>query len=127
MFTRRKDLSIPRSKVTNSVYDRLRPYTVPYTTVYIPYTLRIRPYFAVIHGPVLRSYMSVTVYGEIRRNTEIVYGAFTLVNARISYRIRSYTVVSSRFQKSVARLMYLISLLCFLKLHLLNQNSSHTY
>ncbi len=73
----------PRSTVTNSVNDRLRPYTTPYTTVYIPYTLRIRPYFSVLHGRVLRSYISVTVYGEIRRNTETVYGAFTIVNDRI--------------------------------------------
>jgi len=73
----------PRSMVTDSVYGRKRSYTVSYTTVYMPYTLRIRPYFAVIHVIVLRSYITVIVYGEIRRNTEIVYGAFTLVNDRI--------------------------------------------
>ncbi len=60
----------------------------------MPYTLRIRPYFTVLHVTVLRSYLTVIVYGEIRRNTEIVYGeirrnteivygAFTLVNDRI--------------------------------------------
>src|SRR5271170_2046384 len=32
--------------------------------------LRIRPYFAVLHGRVLRSYISVTVYGTIRSYTE---------------------------------------------------------
>jgi hypothetical protein len=69
--------------VTNSVYGRKQSYTVSYTTVYMPYTLRIRPYFAVLHVTVLRSYLTVIVYGEIRRNTEIVYGAFTLVNDRI--------------------------------------------
>ncbi len=73
----------PRSMVTDSVYCRKRSYTVSYTTVYMPYTLRIRPYFAVLHVTVLRSYLTVTIYGEIRRNTEIVYGAFTLVNDRI--------------------------------------------
>jgi hypothetical protein len=32
--------------------------------------LRIRPYFVVLHGPVLRSYISVPVYGAIRSYTE---------------------------------------------------------
>jgi hypothetical protein len=62
---------------------RIRSYTTPYTTVSILYTLRIRPYFAGFHVTGLRSYMSVTVYDEIRRNTVIVYGTFTLVNDRI--------------------------------------------
>jgi hypothetical protein len=35
-------LKYPRSSVTNSINARLRPYTTSYTTVYIPYTLRIR-------------------------------------------------------------------------------------
>ncbi len=35
---------------------------------------RIRPYFGVLHDPVLRSYFSVTVYGEIQCETVIVYG-----------------------------------------------------
>ncbi len=46
---------------------RIRSFTTPYTTVYMLFTLRIRPYFAVLHDPVLRSYISVAVYGEIRR------------------------------------------------------------
>jgi hypothetical protein len=62
----------PRSTVTDSVYGRKRSYTESYTTVYMPYTLRIRPYFAIKHVIVLRSYMSVTVYDEIRRNMETV-------------------------------------------------------
>ncbi len=83
VYVQIESLLSPRSTVTDSVYGRKRSYTVSYTTVYMPYTLRIRPYFAVLHVTVLRSYMSVIVYGEIRRNTEIVYGAFTLVNDRI--------------------------------------------
>jgi hypothetical protein len=78
-----KPFNIPRSSVTDSVYDSKRSYTTPYTTVSILYTLRIRPYFAGFHVTGLRSYMSVTVYDEIRRNTVIVYGTFTLVNDRI--------------------------------------------
>jgi hypothetical protein len=58
---------VPRSTLTDSVYGRKRSYTVSYTTVYMPYTLRIRPYFAIKHVIVLRSYMSVTVYDEIRK------------------------------------------------------------
>ncbi len=77
------NLEPPRSSVTNSINARLRPYTTSYTTVYIPFTLRIRPYFSVLHGPVLRPYITMIVYGEIRRNTETVYGAFTLGNDRI--------------------------------------------
>jgi hypothetical protein len=73
----------PRSTNTESVYGRLLPYPASYTTVYMAYTLRIRPYFAVLHVTVLRSYISVTVYGAIRRNTATVYGAFTVVNDRI--------------------------------------------
>ncbi len=44
------------------------------------FTLRIRPYFVVLHDPVLRSYISVAVYGEIRsvysrkRPISTVYG-----------------------------------------------------
>jgi hypothetical protein len=49
---------LPRSIVTDSVYD----------AVYILYTLLIRPYFSVLHVTVLRSYMSVIVYVEIRRS-----------------------------------------------------------
>jgi len=45
--------ALPRSMVTDSVYGRLRR--------------RIRPYFAVLHDPVLRSYISVAEYGEVRR------------------------------------------------------------
>jgi hypothetical protein len=66
---------VPRSTVTDSIYGRKRSYTVSYTTVYMSYTLRIRPYFAGIHVIVLRSYITVTVYGDIRRKTEIVYEA----------------------------------------------------
>ncbi len=57
--------TVPRSAVKDSVYGRKRSYTISYTTVYMPYTLRIRPYFAIKHLIVLRSYMSVTVYDEI--------------------------------------------------------------
>jgi len=73
---------IPRSNVTTYVNDRLRTYTMPYTIVYMSNTLRIRPYFSVLHVPALRPYVSVIVYGEIRKNTEIVYGVFTTVNDR---------------------------------------------
>jgi hypothetical protein len=45
--------ALPRSIVTDSVY--------------MLYTLRIRPYFAVLHDPVLRPYISVAEYGEVRR------------------------------------------------------------
>jgi hypothetical protein len=69
-------LKRPRSSVTDSVYDSKRSYTTPYSTVYILYTLRIRPYFAGFRVTVFRSYMSVTVYDEIRRSTETVYGAY---------------------------------------------------
>ncbi len=48
------DLKEPRSRFTHSVYGRKRPYT-----------FILRPYFGVLHDPVLRSYISVTVYGEI--------------------------------------------------------------
>ncbi|CAM4852452.1 unnamed protein product, partial [Rotaria magnacalcarata] len=36
---------LPRSTKTDPVYGSLRPYTTPYTTVYIIDTRRIRPYF----------------------------------------------------------------------------------
>ncbi len=53
---------------------RLRsPYTVVNGRIRSFYD-RIRPYFAVLHGPVLRSYISVTVYGGIRSYTG-KYGA----------------------------------------------------
>jgi hypothetical protein len=68
-------LNMPRSTVTDSIYGRKRSYMVSYTTVYMSYTLRIRPYFAGIHVIVLRSYITVTVYRDIRRKTEIVYEA----------------------------------------------------
>jgi hypothetical protein len=55
----------PRSPVSDSVYGRKRSYTVSYTTVYMPYTLRIRPYFAIKHT-------IVCVRDRIRRNTETV-------------------------------------------------------
>jgi hypothetical protein len=74
---------LPRSTYTDSVYDRLRPYTIPYTVVYMVYTLRIRPYFSVLHGSVLRAYLSVPIYGEIRRKTKVVNGEFIVVNDRI--------------------------------------------
>ncbi len=35
---------------------------------------RIRPFFGILHVPVLRSYFYVTVYGEIRCETGIAYG-----------------------------------------------------
>jgi hypothetical protein len=69
---------------------RIRPFTTPYTTVYILFTLRIRPFFAVLHDPVLRSYISAAVYGEIRRpHTErlrswtTVFFPYTVVNDRL--------------------------------------------
>ncbi len=43
---------------------------------------RIRPYFSVLHGPVLRSYISVIVYGDIRRKTEIVNDRIFTVHGR---------------------------------------------
>jgi hypothetical protein len=45
------------------------PYTVVYDHKRSRFN-RIRPYFAVIHVIVLRSYISVTVYGAIRLYTE---------------------------------------------------------
>jgi len=83
--------SVPRSIVTDSVNARLRSYTTPYTAVYMLYTLRIRPCFGVLHGPVLRSYISVTVYGAIRRKTEVV-------NGRIWIRIRSFNIAFLRIR-----------------------------
>ena len=56
--------SIPKSTITESVYARKRPY------------------FVVLHGPVLRSYMTVTVYGDIRRKTEIVNDRIFTVHGR---------------------------------------------
>jgi hypothetical protein len=75
-----------------------------YTIVYMPYTLCIRPYFAIKHVIVLRSYLTVTVYGEIWRNTEIVYGAYMVC-------IRSYTVsyTGSFLQKLSVMLLCLTS------------------
>jgi hypothetical protein len=64
---------IPRSTVTDSIYGRKRSYTVSYTTVYMSYTLRIRPYFAGIHVIVLRSYITVTVYRDKRRSYTKLY------------------------------------------------------
>ena len=107
--TEREKIVPPRSTIMDSVNGRLQSYTVPYTTaympntlrirpyfaikhvivlrsympVYMPNTLRIRPYFAIKHVIVLRSYMPVTVYDEIRRNTEVVNGAFIVINDRI--------------------------------------------
>jgi hypothetical protein len=57
-----------------------------FTTVYGVVYDRI---FSVLHGPVLRSYVSVTVYEDIRRKTEIV-----------NDRIFSYTAVNDRLLKS---------------------------
>jgi hypothetical protein len=94
-------LNIPRSTVTDSAYGRKRSYTGSYTIVYMSFTLRIRPYFAGIHVIVLRSCMTVTVYGEIRRNMEIVYGAYILCIR--SYTERTYYVydrIRWRFSKS---------------------------
>jgi hypothetical protein len=92
---------IPRSTDTDSVYGHKRSYTMAYTIVYMSYTLRIRPYFAGIHVIVLRSCMTVTVYGEIRRNTEIVYGAYILCIRSYTERIRYvYDRIRWRFSKS---------------------------
>jgi hypothetical protein len=44
---------------------------------------RIRPYFARKHVIVLRSYMSVAVYDEIRKPWAIVFLRYTVVNHRI--------------------------------------------
>jgi hypothetical protein len=51
-------MNLPRSNVTDSANGRIRE----------KYS-RKRPYFAVIHVIVLRSYISVTVYGAIRSHT----------------------------------------------------------
>ncbi len=61
LFYGRKFYDLPRSIVTDSVYGRLRPFTTPYTIVYMLFTLRIRPYFAVLHDPALWSYISLAI------------------------------------------------------------------
>ncbi len=66
----------PRSTITQFIYYRKRSRTTSYTTIYVPYTLRIRSSFVVIHVIVLRSYFTVIVYGNIRQNTEIVYEVY---------------------------------------------------
>jgi hypothetical protein len=101
----------PRSTNTESVNARKRTYTVPYTTVYRLYTLRIRPYFSVLPGSVLRSYIPGSVYGEIRSETEVVYGAYFPVYDRLFYCIRPYTVVFLRIINS-SSLVLTAPLLC---------------
>lgn len=49
-------LSLPRSRDTRSVYGRNRSYRA-----------RIRPYFTVLPGTVIRAYIAVTVYDKIRK------------------------------------------------------------
>jgi hypothetical protein len=77
----------------DAVYDRIRHRIRPYTTVYIPYTLRIRsPYFAIFLRIRLRSDTIVIRSHVLRRNT-VVYGAYMAVYGRIRHRIRSFTTV----------------------------------
>jgi hypothetical protein len=87
---KQQSIKIPRSTVTSSVYGR-KP----------PSTFTIRPYFAVIHVIVLRSYISVTVYGAIRSyiegNGDCIRPPCTkTVNDRFFLRIRSFTTVLVR-------------------------------
>jgi hypothetical protein len=58
------EIKILSSKVDSFPGRRLR---TRYTVVNERIRCRIRPYFAIKHVIVLRSYMSVTVYGEIRK------------------------------------------------------------
>jgi hypothetical protein len=76
----------------HSVYGRLRSFYD-----------RIRPYFGVLNDPVLRSYFSVSVYGEIRSYTgeyvakrESHMGSVNERFFSVYRRISPYTVVYER-------------------------------
>ena len=60
---------LPRSRNTQSGYECKRACTASYTTVYMGKALRLRSYFTVLHGSVIRAYflVSYTVqYASIR-------------------------------------------------------------
>jgi hypothetical protein len=66
-------------------------------------SLGIRPYFVVLHDPVLRSYISVPVYGAIRSYTEqngdrIWSPCTETVNDRFFLRISPYFSVYDRLR-----------------------------